>query len=121
MARPPTSISIVIEPYFATKWFSPSENIFKCNIDASRDVASGITGVNMLVQNSHGSFIKGRSSKLCRQDDPLMAKTLGVRKALIWLQQQLIATLIIIEMDNLLGIQVLERDCGNNSYFDVLI
>lgn len=62
--QPPSFI--VIGPDFATKWFPPGENIFKCNIDASWDLASGII-VSMLVQDSHGSFIRGCSSRLGRQ------------------------------------------------------
>ncbi|KAK6804634.1 hypothetical protein RDI58_002418 [Solanum bulbocastanum] len=38
--RIPTSSFIVIEPDFATQWFPPGENIFKCNIDSSWDLAS---------------------------------------------------------------------------------
>ncbi|KAH0733246.1 hypothetical protein KY289_004434 [Solanum tuberosum] len=102
-ARIPTSSFITIEPDFATKWFPPGENIFKCNIDGSWDLASGI----ILVQDSHGSFIRVRSSRLGRQYDSLMAESLGVREALSWLKEHFAATPIIVEMDNLLVKQAL--------------
>ncbi|KAK4738886.1 hypothetical protein R3W88_002583 [Solanum pinnatisectum] len=75
----------------------------------------------MLVQDSHGSFIRVHSSRLGRQYDSLMAEALGVRDALSWLKEHFAATPIIVEMDNLLVKQALEKACGNNSCFDAII
>ncbi|KAJ8531216.1 hypothetical protein K7X08_026650 [Anisodus acutangulus] len=120
-ARTATSSPIASRTDFEIKWFPPDENVLKCNSDASFDLSSGVAGVNVLVRDSHGNFIRGRSSQLDRPHGSLMAETLDVREALSWLKEHFTATSIIVEIDIILVKQVLEKSCGNNSYFDVII
>lgn len=67
------------------RWKPPAIGTLKLNVDASFDPGATKFSVGMVIRDSEGSFVEGRSMTLPRPASIYEAECIGVREALSWL------------------------------------
>ncbi|XP_017221643.1 uncharacterized protein LOC108198399 [Daucus carota subsp. sativus] len=85
--------------YNLQKWTPPEVGMYKVNVDASWFPGAETFSIGMVLRDSAGCFIEGRSLTLQDTEDVLEAESIGVREALSWVMSRT-ERKVIVETDS---------------------
>ncbi|XP_074326804.1 uncharacterized protein LOC141664750 [Apium graveolens] len=94
------------------RWQVPESGEYKLNVDASWTKGADICSVGMVLRDSRGHFIEGRTMSFTQAGDVLEAEALGIREALSWVKN-MGELKVTVESDSLVAVNVIN---GKNNY-----
>ena len=101
-----------------SRWVSPEPGTFKINVDASLFPGESSFSIGMVLRNSDGIFIAGKTLRLQIPDSVFKAEAIGFREALSWLEDQnLQGAKVVIESDSQLTLRAIHK--GDVNYLEV--
>lgn len=90
------------------KWKPPGEDQLKVNVDASVIAGQDSFSVGMVVRNSHGQYVAGKTLRCAGIVSVLEAELVGIWEAILW-TQEISEGPIIIESDSLLSVKAINH------------
>jgi len=102
------------------RWQPPEKDYVKCNIVAALFGEQRCFGIGTCIRNSHGHFIKAQSKSYEGVPSPPEAEVLGLRDAILWLDN-LGLSKVHIELDCKLVVDNIVDSSKNESEFGNII
>uniref|UniRef100_A0A803PEK6 Reverse transcriptase domain-containing protein n=1 Tax=Cannabis sativa TaxID=3483 RepID=A0A803PEK6_CANSA len=101
-------------------WVSPNHNSVKINVDAALFESNHSFGFGMVLRDSRGVLVHGRT--ILKQGDvnPALAEAMGVREALSWIKT-LSLHKCVLETDSLVVVQAIRSSIDMISLFGLVI
>ncbi|XP_074336989.1 uncharacterized protein LOC141674167 [Apium graveolens] len=94
------------------RWQPPENGEYKVNVDAAWSQGVDFCSTGMVLRDSSGHFIEGRTMHLPQAGDVLEAEALAIREALSWVKNMEVMK-VMVESDSLVAVNAIN---GVNNY-----
>lgn len=91
------------------RWEKPDAGVFKLNVDATVKEDQNFYSMGMVLRDSQGRFIAGKTKKVAGAVKVVEAETTAILEGLIWLEELPIGP-VIIESDSLLSVNAINKN-----------
>lgn len=94
------------------KWKPPAVDQLKINVDASVIEGQNSYAVGIVLRNSQGQFVAGKTRRFGEAVPVLEAELAGIWEAMVW-SHELTSGSVVIESDSLLSVNAINQDYEN--------
>lgn len=94
------------------RWKPPEVDQLKLNVDASLVAGQNSFAVGMVLRDSQGQFVAGKTRRFTGAVPVLEAELAGIWEAMLW-SHEVSAGLVIIESDSLLSVKAINHGHDN--------